>query len=174
MGIPTIAWDSNAMKGSLVGSSEQAVRTALKVISAVSSNNALWIATCNSIQGIPTALRRRFSFGTYYFDLPSDIEKRAIWQYYIVKYELSLKQTSGNLLDDSRWTGAEIKTCCELAWNLDCTLKEAARYFVPVAVAAPKELEDLRAEADGRYLSASNGNVYGRREKVKSGRRIQL
>jgi hypothetical protein len=176
VGIPTIAWDSNAMKGSLVGSSEQAVRTALKVILAVSSDNALWIATCNSIQGIPTALRRRFSFGTYYFDLPSDIEKQAIWQYYTAKYELSSTQAKDAKArpDDSRWTGAEIKTCCELAWNLDCTLQEASRYFVPVAVAAPKELEDLRAEADGRYLSASNGNVYGRREKAKSGRRIQL
>lgn len=163
-GVPTIAWDSNAMKGSLVGSSEGAVRTALKVISAVSNDNALWIATCNSIQGIPTALRRRFSFGTYYFDLPNAVERKAIWGYYTDKYELSDEQLVGKV-DDSQWTGAEIKTCCDLAWNLGCTLAEAARYFVPVAVAAPKELEDLRAEADGRYLSASDGDVFSRRAK---------
>jgi SpoVK/Ycf46/Vps4 family AAA+-type ATPase len=163
-GVPTIALDSNAMKGSLVGSSEGAVRTALKLISAVSSDNALWIATCNSIAGIPTALRRRFSFGTYYFDLPNESERAVIWQYYIAKYGLDAKQVDERP-DDSQWTGAEIKTCCDLAWNLGCTLVEAARYFVPVAVAAPKELEDLRAEADGRYLSASTGDVYGRRAR---------
>ena len=171
-GVPTIAWDSNAMKGSLVGSSEAAVRTALKVISAVSSDNALWVATCNSIQGIPTALRRRFSFGTYYFDLPTAEEKKVIWSYYIGKFGLSKKQVAVRP-DDASWTGAEIKTCCDLAWNLDCSIAEAARYFVPVAVAAPKELEDLRQEAEGRYLSASTGSVYSRRTAGK-GRSIEV
>jgi hypothetical protein len=174
--VPTIAWDSNAMKGSLVGSSEGAVRTALKVISAVSSNNALWIATCNSIQGIPTALRRRFSFGTYYFDLPDQTEKRAIWSYYVKKYKLTSTQSKDAKArpDDSQWTGAEIRTCCDLAWNLDCPLSEAARYFVPVAVAAPKELENLRTEAEGRYLSASNGAVYSRRVAPKRARLVEV
>ena len=161
-GVPTIAWDSNAMKGSLVGSSEAAVRTALKVVSAVSSDNALWIATCNSIKGIPTALRRRFSYGTYYFDLPTAEERKAIWQYYIAKFDLP-KRHAAKMPEDDRYTGAEIETCCSLAWDLDCTLLEASGYFVPVAVAAPMELEELRQEADGRYLSASSGEVYSRR-----------
>jgi len=175
-GVPTIAWDSNAMKGSLVGSSENAVRTALKVISAVSSDNALWIATCNSIKGIPTALRRRFSFGTYYFDLPSAIERKAIWNYYIPKYKLTSAQAKDKKVrpDDSQWTGAEIKTCCDLAWNLDCSLVESSRYFVPVAQAAPKELEDLRAEAEGRYLSASSGQVYTRKASNKRARLLDV
>jgi hypothetical protein len=171
-GVPTIAWDSNAMKGSLVGSSEGAVRTALKVVSAVSDNNALWVATCNSISGIPTALRRRFNFGTYYFELPTTPEKKAIWKFYLAKYELGeLKNTK--LPDDSQWTGAEIATCCDLAWNAGCSVFKAARYFVPVAVAAPKEIEGLRSEAEGRYLSASTGAVYSRKSapaKTASGK----
>jgi len=173
-GVPTIAWDSNAMKGSLVGSSEGAVRTALKVISAVSSNNAIWVATCNSIKGIPTALRRRFSFGTYYFDLPDATERKTIWSYYTAKCGLVNKQFA-KLPEDKQWTGAEIKTCCDLAWNLDCTVVEASRYFVPVAVAAPTELADLRAEAEGRYLSASSGAVYSRRSIMKrTNNRVRL
>jgi hypothetical protein len=172
-GVPTIAWDSNAMKGSLVGSSEAAVRMALKVISAVSNDNALWIATCNSIQGIPTALRRRFSFGTYYFDLPTAEERKAVWTYYESKYGLKTRQIKVHP-DDTQWTGAEIKTCCDLAWNLDCTLVEAAQYFVPVAVAAPQELENLRSEAEGRYLSASLGTIYSRRSATGPRRKITL
>jgi len=134
------------------------------VISAISNNNALWIATCNSVLNIPTALRRRFSYGTYFFDLPSESEREAIWQYYIKKYELEPSQIR-TLPDDSNWTGAEIRTCCDLAWNLDCTTIEASRYFVPVAVAAPKELELLRNEAENRYLSANNGELYSRSSK---------
>jgi hypothetical protein len=162
--VPTIAWDSNAMKGSLVGSSEGAVRAALKVIGAVSNDNALWIATCNSIQGIPTALRRRFNFGTYYLDLPDDNERKAIWAYYTAEYNIPPDRR--NEVDDRQWTGAEIRTCCDLAWNLDCSLGEASRYFVPVAIAAPTELENLRNEAEGRYLSASSGEVYSRRVRA--------
>ena len=165
-GVPTVAWDSNAMKNSLVGASEAAVRTALKVISAVSSDNALWIATCNSVKDIPTALRRRFSYGTYYFDLPSVQERDAIWDYYIAKYEITEEQLK-EVPNATDWTGAEIKTCCELAWDLDCTTAEAGKYLVPVAVAAPADLEALRAEAEGRYLSASFGSVYTRKGKSK-------
>ena len=161
-GVPTIAWDSEAMKESLVGASGGNVRTALKVISAISNNNALWIATCNSIRGIPTALRRRFNFGTYYVDLPGDEEKAAIWEYYLNRQEYKLGNTQRKSRpDDSQWTGAEIKTCCDLAWELDCTLAEAGTKFVPVAKAAPQELLDLRKEAEGRYLSANNGELYG-------------
>ena len=161
-GVPTVAWDSNAMKNSLVGASEAAVRTALKVISAVSSDNALWIATCNSVKDIPVALRRRFSYGTYYFDLPSAHERKVIWDYYIKKFGITKKQLT-EIPNDNDWTGAEIKTCCELAWDLDCTTAEAGKYLVPVAVAAPADLEALRVEAEGRYLSASFGNTYNRK-----------
>ncbi|MFA5262218.1 MAG: AAA family ATPase [Opitutaceae bacterium] len=171
--VPTIAWDSNAMKGGLVGSSEGAVRNAIKVISAVSSDNALWIATCNSIAGIPTALRRRFNFGTYFFDLPTAEERGKIWKHYKTQYKLP-KAATQEMPQDSQWTGAEIKTCCDLAWNLDCSISEAARYFVPVAVAAPQELESLRSEADGRYLGASTGDLFGRQPNAGQRRRISL
>jgi hypothetical protein len=171
-GIPTISWDSNAMKGSLVGESEGNVRTGLKVISAVSGDHTLWVATCNSVRGIPTALRRRFSYGTYYVDLPDSTEKTAIWKYYLADYGIKSRKCP----DDAGWTGAEIKTCCELSDDLGCTLKEAAGYFVPVAKAMPDEIEKLQAEADGKYMSASHPSVYRRdvRDDGGRGRKIQV
>ncbi len=52
-GIPTIAFDMNGMKGSLVGESERQLRQALKVVTAVSQGRTLFIATCNSIGYLP-------------------------------------------------------------------------------------------------------------------------
>lgn len=169
-GVPTIAWDSNAMKASLVGQSEGNVRTALKVISAVSDDATLWIATCNSVRGIPTALRRRFGYGTYFVDLPSARERVTIWLNYRDKYEVK-----GRLSDDTDWTGAEIRTCCELATDLNCTLAEAARYIVPVAQSMPAEIDELRKEAEGKYLSASYPAVYSRGgPEAEGGRAIDV
>jgi SpoVK/Ycf46/Vps4 family AAA+-type ATPase len=171
-GVPTIAWDSNAMKGSLVGQSEGNVRTALKVISAVSDDATLWIATCNSVCGIPTALRRRFGYGTYFVDLPDENERNSIWWYYIEQYVPAAERAA---CQDDDWTGAEIRTCCELAADLDCTLQEASRYIVPVAQSMPQEIDELRQEAEGRYLSASYPSVYRRGgPEAEGGRAIDV
>lgn len=171
-GVPTIAWDSNAMKASLVGQSEGNVRSALKVVSAVSGDRCLWIATCNSVSGIPTALRRRFGYGMYFVDLPDSQERSAIWRYYLSRHGFSPKKTE--LPADDGWTGAEIRTCCELASDLNCTLSETAAYIVPVALAMPDEIEDLRKEADGKYMSASRPSVYRARGDEARGREISV
>jgi hypothetical protein len=39
-------------------------------------------------------------------------------------------------LDDTNWTGAEIKSCCRLASLLDVPVVQAAQNVVPVAVTA--------------------------------------
>ena len=59
-GIPTIAFDLAAMESSLVGASTERLRTALKIIDAVSQGRMLFIATCNSIASLPPELRSRF------------------------------------------------------------------------------------------------------------------
>jgi len=172
-GVPTVEWDSNAMKNSLVGASEANTRTALKVISAVSGDRALWLASCNSVRGIPTALRRRFGYGCYMVDLPDAKERHALWMHYLVAFGHMKRHSSKigqSLPPDANWTGAEVRTCCELASDLDCTLKEAAGYIVPVAQAMPDEIEDLRKEADGKYMSASRPSVYRRERRGDEGR----
>jgi hypothetical protein len=158
-GIPTLRFDLGATKGSLVGESEQKVRQALKVIDAVSDGRGLWIATCNKVAVLPPELRRRFKFGTIFFDLPDEDERAAIWRIYRRKYDLPADDP---LPADAGWTGAEVETCCQLAWQLRIPLREAAGYIVPVSQAAPEAIEELRRQAEGRYLSASSAGVYRR------------
>src|ERR1700684_2072783 len=103
-GIPTVAFDLSAMQSGIVGGSGERLRTALQVVDAISQGRSLWIATCNSIGSLPPELRRRFTLGTFFFDLPTAEERGTIWKIYLKKYGVS-----GELPNDDGWTGAEIK-----------------------------------------------------------------
>lgn len=155
-GIPTVKMDIGAMKGSLVGESEANLRTALKVLTAVSQGQCLFIATCNAIASLPPELRRRFTFGTFFFDLPSASERASIWRLYFAKYKL---QEQPKPMCDG-WTGAEIRQCCDLAYRLRVTLLEASNYIVPVCKSAAESIERLRQQASGRFISASSQGTY--------------
>jgi len=168
-GVPTIALDTNAMKSSLVGSSEQKIRQAMKVVTAVSNDRPLFVATCNAIANLPPELRRRFTAGTFFFDLPDEEERQVIWQYYLAKYELDAGQDRP---DDSNWTGAEIRACCQGAWERNVPLIDAAQFVVPVAKADPERIERLRKEAAGRYISASYSGTYKLPERANVRRAV--
>jgi MoxR-like ATPase len=155
IGVPTIAFDLSAMQSSLVGGSGERLRAALQVVDAISQGRSLWIATCNSIASLPPELRRRFTLGTFFFDLPSAEERSAIWRIYLKRWNLS-----GDLPKDEGWTGAEIKQCCRKAWRLKLSLKESAEYIVPIARSAADQIDALRRQASGRFLSASNPGVF--------------
>jgi hypothetical protein len=154
-GIPTVAFDLSAMQSSLVGGSGERLRAALQVVDAISQGRSLWIATCNSITSLPPELRRRFTLGTFFFDLPSAEERKAIWKIYLKKWNLG-----GELPDDEGWTGAEIKECCRKAWRLKLSLQESAEYIVPVSRSAADQIETLRRQASGRFLSAAQPGVF--------------
>ncbi len=154
-GIPTVAFDLAAMQSSLVGGSGERLRTALQVVDAISQGRSLWIATCNSITSLPPELRRRFTLGTFFFDLPTPEEREAIWNIYEQRWQLT-----GERPDDDGWTGAEIKECCRKAWRLKLSLRESAAYIVPVSRSAADQIETLRRQASGRFLSASQPGVY--------------
>jgi hypothetical protein len=167
--IPTIQLDLGGMKGSLVGQSEQSLRSALKVITSVSNGRSLWIATCNAIADLPPELRRRFTLGTFFFDLPDADERSAIWKIWSRKYFAEdLQRDKASHLHypgDDGWTGAEIRQCCDIAWRLGCSLNDAAGFVVPVSRSAAEQLEKLRRAADGRFLSASRQGVYRREQE---------
>ena len=154
-GIPTIAFDLAGMQSSLVGASGDRLRTALKIVDAVSQGRTMFIATCNKIATLPPELRRRFTLGTFFFDLPSAEERCTIWKLYIRKYV-----TSGEPPDDEGWTGAEIEECCRKAYRLKISLQEAAQYIVPVSRSASEEIKSLRLQASGKFISASAPGVY--------------
>lgn len=165
-GIPTIQLDLGGAKGSLVGESEAKIRDALKVVNAVSGGKTLWLATCNSLAVVPPELRRRFKLGTWFFDLPDLEERKAIWKIYATKYKVESDQY-GKLLD-REWTGAEIESCCQIAWRIGCSVEEAAEYIVPVAKAASEAIESLRSNAAGRLLDASFPGTYKRDRSSKT------
>lgn len=168
--IPTVMLDMGALKGSLVGESEARIRAALQVITAISGGKPLFIATCNSLSGLSTELQRRFTLGTFFFDLPTDAERAAIWTIYKAKYQLAEQP----LPKCDNWTGAEIKQCADLSDRLGITLVQAARYVVPVAVKARERVDQLRKDAHNRFLSASSDGLYQYPTTTTTTRKIQL
>lgn len=156
--VPTIQFDLGGLKNSKVGQSESNTREALQVIQAISGGNTLWVATCNSMAALPPELRRRFKLGVWFFDLPNLEERTAIWKLYAKRYDLSDDAWAG--LVSREWTGAEIESCCDVAWRIGCTLEQAAHYVVPVSISCKEEIEKIRQQANGRYLSASRPGPY--------------
>lgn len=170
-GVPTISVDLGGMKNSLVGSSEARIRAAFKTITSVSSGKPLFIATCNNIDALKPELRRRFKFGTFFFDLPDTAERDAIWRIYEKKYNVGTVAKQRRPRDE-KWTGAEIENCCELAWALDTDVEDAANYIAPIAISAADRVKELQTQADGRFISASYPGFYktGKTTAVGDGR----
>ncbi len=159
-GVPTIMLDLGGMKGGLVGKSEAQIRNAFKVITAVGGGKAFFIMTCNKIVELPPELRRRFTSGIFFFDLPTEEERAKIWPIYLNKYQLDgyVPEGKGNL--DEGWTGAEIRNCCRMAYRQGISIFEASKYIVPVSRSAATQIQALRRQASGAYLSANKDGVY--------------
>lgn len=155
--IPTIELDLGGIKQAQVGASETNMRQALKIISSITNNNALFLATCNSIDALSPELRRRFRLGTFAFPLPTREEREAIWAIYQQKYN---HPSIPEALLDRPWTGAEIRQCVDIAWRLNISLETAATYIVPIAISAKDSVEALYTKASGAYLSASSPGIY--------------
>lgn len=170
-GIPTVQLDLGGIKGSLVGESEARMREALAVITAVSSGRPLFLATCNKIAVLPPELRRRFTLGTFFFDLPTAEERDCIWPIYLERYGMP---ADAELPKCDGWTGAEIAQCADLADRCGCSLIDAARSVVPISVSARETIDTLRTEAGGRYLSATRPGIYqsAAPKTVAMGRRL--
>jgi hypothetical protein len=156
---PVISIDTGAMKGSLVGESEAKIRAAMEVFKAVSQGKGLFIATCNKISSLPPELRRRFTLGTFFVDLPSEEERKQIWALWCGRYKV--KAEMAECLSISKdWTGAEIRACCDVSFRTGLTLAKAAAFVVPVIKSAPDQVEALRKLAHGRFINAAKSGVY--------------
>lgn len=171
-GVMTIQLDLGGLKGSLVGQTEARIRAALQVVSAVSDGEVLFVATCNKEADLPPELKRRFSLGTWFFDLPTREERESIWGIWAGKYGIAVQ----DFPLDHGYTGAEIRNVCDIADRLSISLDEATQYIVPVAVSGAAQLEGLRNAADGRFLNAASTGVYRkpRKESPKTARNISL
>lgn len=172
-GRPLVQYDFGAMKGRYVGDSEAAIREAFKVANGIAAGRALVVATCNKLDNLPPELRRRFTNGIWYFDLPDAEERAAIWRVQLKAHGLSTSPAGVNF--DEGWTGAEIRNCCRIASRLRVTLAEAAQYVMPVSQSDPASIESLRKLAEGRFLSANYPGVYSRNRAADlGGRKVRL
>ncbi|HET9025184.1 MAG TPA: AAA family ATPase [Burkholderiaceae bacterium] len=157
VGVPEIAVDFGAMESRYVGDSEAKLRQAIQVIKRVGQGHAFFVLTCNSLRGIRPQFMRRFRRGVFFFDLPTREEKDAIWALYRERYHIPADDPRP---DDDAWTGAEIRECCEAAWDTGCTLAQAARFIIPVARSRAQEIDAMRQEAHGRFLDANRPGAY--------------
>ena len=155
-GVPVIAWDFGAMKSRYVGDSEERIRAAVGVAMAISQGNAIVIATCNKLASLPPEVKRRFSLGTFFVDLPTDEEQAFIWPIWMAKYGLKEQP----LPPCKDWTGAEIRACCDVAYRGGMTLVEASSFVVPVCKSGADSISQLRKVASQSFISASYAGVY--------------
>jgi hypothetical protein len=164
-GVPTIALDLAAMEGGIVGESETNLRQAIAVIKAVGRGNAFLIATSNNASAMRPELQRRFTKGLFFFDVLTPEQRADVWALYERKYELPT-QARPPEADREGWTGAEVRNCCEEAWDTGVSLVEAAKFIVPVARSRADEIDAMRRNAHGRYLDASLPGTYSYTEKA--------
>jgi hypothetical protein len=156
--VPTIAMDTGAMKGGIVGTSEAHIRDAFRTMRSIGGKRVVVLATCNRMDNFSAELLRRFKLGVIYFDLLTEEERDSLWPIYLKKYHHA---TSSPRPDDTGWTGAEIRNCCELAYKMNRTPKAVGEtMIVPFTKSSPKQLEILRAQADGNYVSAAYAGLY--------------
>lgn len=151
-----LTFDMGGMKSKFVGDSEKLVRNALKMLKAMGGSNVFWIGTCNSMAILKPELKRRFSYGTFFFDLPTATEREPIWDIYMEKFAIKKQK----LPYCSGWTGAEIRICCERADEFNIPLLKAAKTVTSVAKSMGDEVSALRKSANQKYLSASKEGYY--------------
>lgn len=169
-GVPVLAMDLGAMKGKFVGESERKIREALSVLTAVSSGKAMMIMTCNKLSSLPPEFRRRCTLGTFFFDLPDGDEQAVIWRHWLSKFGFA---ADSELPACDRWTGAEIKACCDVAYRTSMTLVEASKFVVPISKSAPESIKALQEMAHNRFISASKPGLYQLASQAPAaGRRI--
>ncbi len=167
--LPLIMLDLGAMKGSLVGQSEERMRNAIRIIHAVSGGRALFIGACNRTENLPPELRRRFNYLSMFFDLPDKMERASAWKIWKAKHQVTQEQADD--VNDDGYTGAEIKNCCLKAWAMDCKLSEAAKTIVPISKSASEIVQALRKSASNKYVSASAPGLYKYSETISSNER---
>ena len=137
--------------------------TFLRWMSDRQPGRAYVIATVNDITQLPPEYTRAGRFDViFWLDLPNEEEKQLIWELYKTKFG-----TSGDQPQDEGWTGAEIHSCCRTAVMLNCDLKAAAQYIVPVSITMAEKIANLREWAKGRAVPASRPP-----ERVAETRRI--
>ena len=158
VGKPVINVDIPGMQGSLLGQSMANLQAAEKTIDSMGGGRVLAIASVNDINKLPAPLIRRFDLSTFFFDIPKTEKARInILNIHRKKYNVNPKDAAPDM---NMWTGSDIENCCKRSYMLGESLTDAAKNVVKVMVARRDEMDMLRRDADGKYVSASTSGVY--------------
>ncbi len=166
---PLLRASFSTVKGSLVGQSEQQMKTLLASVDAIAQGRVLMLATCNSFESLSPELMARFTLGTVMFDYPTDEEAKSIGAYYTKKYKIKEPWQH-----KPKWVGREIESCCERAWLWNIPLDEASKSVVPVCMSNAGKMDALRRSANGRFLSAAYPGVFSTETEQSTGRKMQI
>jgi hypothetical protein len=154
--VPTLELQPGRIKGSLVGQTEEQAERCFASLASL-AGRAYWVVTCNGIASLPPELLRRFTDGIWFVDLPSAAEREAIWRVHLGAYE---HPADARYQQDHTWTGADIRNVCRTAWRTGRTPSQVGAEHVPSSRASAELIERLRAQAAGRYRSASLPGAY--------------
>ena len=151
-----LAGDLSACKHEFVGRSERNIRRLFKTAYSVGGEQVTVILTANSIEALDDALKSRFPV-VYYFELPTASAKGQIWDIWKGRYDI---HETNQDVNDSGYSGRNIKQTCMRAWSMQSSLKEASRCIVPESTSSRESMEKLRGMANGRFISAEHGDIY--------------
>lgn len=156
--VPVINYDIASMEHKHVGESSRHMRTAHKVLESISDCRIWLVASANNLNGLPPELISRFQKGgIYFFDLPDEEEKRGIMKLKIAAYKLDPDQEYPEM---PGWTGRDIDNCAGKADLWGCDLVTASKTIIPLMRSHTADIENIRAAAADRYLSASKEGIY--------------
>jgi len=160
-GVPLIILNLAEIESSLVGSSQERLCTALKVIYTVSNGNPYFIMTSNDLNGIPSQLKARFAYGgIWMFDLPTKDEVVSLFEFYLKRRGLDSMLPEVAQLDLAGWVPRDVEWCVEKAWDLNLTLGQAAQRVVAYGKANAHDVLSIQRQAHARYLSAAKPGAY--------------
>ena len=121
------------------------------------------ICTCNSIDNIPMEFLRSERFdGIFFVDLPTAEEAEVILEMYKKQFDVT-----GPAPDISNWSPAEVRSLCRVSKMMNCTLKDAAKYIVPLYKSQSEKIKKQREWAKGRCIPASS-NTRKKSQKTRS------
>lgn len=139
------------------------------------------IATCNDLFGLPPEWIRaeRWDCAPFFVDLPSELEREAIYEYYLELYGVKPGGLIHTNKDMEGWSGAEIRSVCRIAKMMETTCAQAKRFIVPVSVTMAEDIERLRKKAAGRTIPANTplgdiGAISAEIEKAQRVRSVEL
>ena len=158
-GVQTLVLDIGGTRSKYVGESEANIREAMRTVKAIGGDRVYVMATCNELDSLKPELKRRFTDGVFFFDLPTPEERDALWEMYMKQYGLEAPPE----FDDTGWTGAEIRNACWLAHRLDIPLAAAQKEVVPRFVAGHNQIENRQANAANTYKCSQFEGLYKRR-----------